>query len=53
MKVFASIVRPLNDILIGHPINKNVKKERNPNQNYLYVSGEKIKRQLFRPLLTD
>ena len=42
VKVYASIVRPLNDILIGHPTNKNVKKERNPNQNHLYVSGEKI-----------
>ena len=30
VKGYASTVRPLNDLLIGHPTNKKLRRERNP-----------------------
>ena len=44
MKGYASIVHPLNDLLIGHPTNKNAKKEKKPKPKpSIYVWGENQK----------
>ena len=44
VKGYASIVRPLNDLLIGHPTNKNAKKGKKPKPKpSVYVWGENQK----------
>ena len=42
VKGYASIVHPLNDLLIGHPTNKNAKRKKKPKPKPSeYVWGEK------------
>ena len=53
VKGYASIVSTFNDLLIGHPTNKNATREKNPNQSHMNLSGEKSKGQIFRPSLID